>query len=138
MSITRIWERLYLGSLKDASQLAAANPFGITAVVSLCSHKVPHRARNVSYTRVPIADSRPISARQFEAVMAAIAQGIRQGNLLIHCVGGVSRSPIMAAAWMHRCGYLNLVGSLLTIAQLRPITDPSPVLLRSVGEHLSR
>ena len=125
MSITRIWERLYLGSLKDASQLAAANPFGITAVVSLCSHKVPHRARNVSYTRVPIADSRPISARQFEAVMAAIAQGIRQGNLLIHCVGGVSRSLI-------------IVGSLLTIAQLRPITDPSPVLLRSVGEHLSR
>ena len=35
MSMTRIWERLYLGSLQDAADLAAANPFGITAVLSL-------------------------------------------------------------------------------------------------------
>jgi hypothetical protein len=37
IGMTRIWERLYLGSLKDAAQLAAANPFGITAVLSLLS-----------------------------------------------------------------------------------------------------
>jgi len=79
--ITRVWERLYLGSLKDAARLAAENPFGITAVVSLCSHKVPHKASGVSYTRVPIADSRPISAKQFDAVMAAIAEGVRNGKL---------------------------------------------------------
>ena len=33
--MTRIWERLYVGNLKDAAQLAAENPFGITAVLSL-------------------------------------------------------------------------------------------------------
>lgn len=90
MGMTRIWDRLYLGSLEDAAQLAAENPFGITSVVSLCSHKVPHKASGVSYAHVPIADSRPISARQFDAVMAAIA----------HCVGGMGRSPIMMAAPM--------------------------------------
>jgi protein-tyrosine phosphatase len=136
--ITRVWERLYLGSLRDAEQLASSNPLCITSVVSLCSHKVPHQARGVSYTRVPIADSRPISARQFDAVMAAIAQGVRQGNLLIHCVGGVSRSPTMAAAWMHRCGYLNIVAALVEIAKRRPTIDPSAVLLRSVAAHLRR
>jgi len=136
--ITRIWERLYLGSLKDAARLAAENPFGITAVVSLCSHKVPHKASGVSYTRVPIADSRPISAKQFDAVMAAIAEGVRNGKLLIHCVGGMSRSPIMTAAWLHRCGCLNIVAALLEIAERRPTIDPSPVLLRSVAAHLCR
>ena len=30
MGMTKIWERLYLGSLRDAAQLAAENPFGIT------------------------------------------------------------------------------------------------------------
>jgi hypothetical protein len=104
--ITSVWERLYIGSLKDAAQLATENPFGITAVVSLCSHKVPRKARGLSYTRIVIADSSPISARQFDAVMAAIAQGVRHGKLLIHCLGGVNRSPIMAAAWLHRCGCL--------------------------------
>jgi protein-tyrosine phosphatase len=138
MGITRIWERLYLGSLKDAAQLATANPFSITAVVSLCSHKVPHKANGVSYAGVPIADSSPISPRKFEEIMAEVAKGVRRGNLLIHCVGGMSRSPIMTAAWMHRCGYLNLVAALLEIAERRPIIDPSPVLLRSVAAHLCR
>jgi hypothetical protein len=44
VGMTRIWERLYLGSLNDAAQLAAENRFGISAVLSLCSHKVPHKA----------------------------------------------------------------------------------------------
>jgi protein-tyrosine phosphatase len=108
--ITRVWERLYLGSLKDAAQLAAENPFGITAVLSLCSHKVPQKASGVSYTRVPIADSRPISAKEFDSVMAAIAEGVRNGKLLIHCVGGMSRSPIMTAAWLHRFWYMLSAG----------------------------
>ena len=138
MGITKIWERLYLGSLNDAAQLAGENPFGITAVVSLCSHKVPREAKGVSYARIVIAESSPISARQFDAVMAAIAQGVRHGKLLIHCAGGVNRSPIMAAAWLHRCGCLNLVEALLAIKERRPIIDPSPVLLRSVAAHLRR
>jgi protein-tyrosine phosphatase len=136
--ITRVWERLYLGSLRDAEQLATSNPLRITSVVSLCSHKVPHKASGVRYTRVPIPDSRPISARQFNAVMAAIAEGIRNDKLLIHCVGGVSRSPIMTAAWLHRCGCLNIVTALREIAERRPAIDPSPALLRSVAAHLRR
>jgi protein-tyrosine phosphatase len=138
MGMTRIWERLYLGSLDDAAQLAADNPFGITTVLSLCSHKVPRKAKGISYTRIPIADSRPISARQFDAVMAAIAQGVRHGYLLIHCVGGISRSPIMTAAWLHRCGCMHLVAALLAIRERRPVIDPSLALLRSVAVHLSR
>jgi protein-tyrosine phosphatase len=137
IGMTRIWERLYLGSLKDAAQLAVANPFGITAVLSLCSRKVPYRASRINYTRIPIAESRPISARKFEAVMGAISQSVRHGTLLIHCVAGINRSPVMTAAWLHRCGYLNLVAALVEIDRRRPI-NPSPVFLRSVAEHLRR
>ena len=69
VGMTRIWERLYLGSIRDAAQLAAENPFGITAILSLCSRKVPKRASRINYTRIPIVESCPISAREFEAVM---------------------------------------------------------------------
>ena len=100
--------------------------------------KCPREAKGVRYARIVIAESSPISARQFDAVMAAIAQGVRHGKLLIHCAGGVNRSPIMAAAWLHRCGCLNLVEALLAIKERRPIIDPSPVLLRSVVAHLRR
>ena len=86
---------------------------------------------------MPIADSRPIAAQRFEEVMKAIERGVHQGELLVHCVGGMSRSPIMVAAWLHRCGYAGIDKALAEIAELRDI-DPSPTLLRSVQETLSR
>jgi hypothetical protein len=45
MGMTGIWERLYLGSLKDAAQLAAENQFGITSAVPLYSHNPAHAKR---------------------------------------------------------------------------------------------
>src|SRR5215467_9815501 len=44
--MTKIWDRLYLGSFKDAEQLATTNPHRIRAVVSLCEEEVP-RASNI-------------------------------------------------------------------------------------------
>lgn len=87
---------LYLSNLKDAERLATANPFRITAV-SVCAEEVVRRAEGVTYAHIPIADSRPISAQRFDEIMGAIEKGIRRGNLLVHCVGGSSRSPIILA-----------------------------------------
>lgn len=134
--MTRIWDRLYLGSFKDAQQLPTANPCGITAVVSLCEEEAS-RGANIRYVHLPIADSRPISAQKFESIMQAIQEGVRRGILLVHCVGGSSRSPIMLAAWMHRCGYAAIDKALAELAEMRDI-QPSPVLLKSVREALTR
>ena len=134
--MTNILDKLYLGSLKDAERLAIANPCGITAVVSLCEEAVC-RAPNISYVHLPIADSRPIAAQRFEEIMKAIADGVQRGKLLVHCVGGMSRSPILLAAWLHRCRYAGIDKALAEIAELRDI-DPSPVLLKSVREALTQ
>lgn len=136
--MTRVWERaLFLGSLKDAEQLSSVNPRKIAAVLSLCPEEIKRKSETIHYMRVPIADSQPISPRQFGEIMAAIEQALRRGNLLIHCGAGFSRSPIMAAAWMDRCGYASIDKSLAEIAELRDI-DPSPILLKSIKEHISR
>jgi protein-tyrosine phosphatase len=134
--MTKIWERLYLGNFKDAEGLATANSCGIGTVVSLCEDSVRRRT-NISYVHLPIADSRPIAAQRFDEIMVAIERGVHQGKLLVHCVGGMSRSPIMVAAWLHRCGYAEIDKALAEIAELRDI-DPSPTLLRSVQERLSQ
>ena len=136
--ITRVWERLHLGSLKDAERLAFDNSMGITAVISLCPEEILPSAQGIAYVKIPIADAQPISTQQFDEIMESIEQGLRRGNLLIHCAAGFSRSPIVAAAWMHRCGYLNFEAALQEIGRLRPTIDPSPVLLKSVKEELSR
>jgi protein-tyrosine phosphatase len=102
--VTRIWERLYLGNTKDAEQIANANPMGIAAVISLCAEAPRSRGKDLSYTSIPIDDSGLLSARKFAAVMSAIATAVGRGKVLVHCAGGMSRSPILLAAWLDHCG----------------------------------
>ena len=135
--MTKIWERLFLGSLKDAEQLARSNPQRITTVVSLCRQQAVRRASKITYIHIPIPDARPISAQKFEDIMYAMAIGVRRGNLLVHCLEGMNRSPILIAAWMHRCGYAGIDKALSEIAALRDLA-PSDTLLRSVKDLLSK
>ena len=136
MPMSRLCSRLFVGGIKDAERLATDNAAGITVVISLCAEQIAPKRRDIKYVRIPIEDARPVTPPQFEAVMAAIAEHIRGGRVLLSCGAGMSRSPIFAAAWMHRVGYLHVESALLEIAELRPTIDPSPVLLKSVKEHL--
>jgi protein-tyrosine phosphatase len=136
IEMTRIWGRLYLGSSADAERLSHFNPTGITTVVSLCEEKLLRRSPGVNYVHISIADAQPISVGQFDAIMDALAENIRWGTVLLHCGSGMSRAPIMTAAWMHVVGYKDIDAALEEIAGMRPIVAPSKTLLSSVRRHL--
>jgi hypothetical protein len=135
--VTKIWERLYLGSLKDAEQLARSNPQRIATVVSLCRQQTVQRAPKIIYIHIAIPDAHPISVQKFEDIMFAMAIGVRRGNLLLHCLQGMNRSPILMAAWMDRCGYAGIDKALSEIAELRDLA-PSRTLLTSVQDLLRK
>ena len=134
--MTRVWERLLVGGINDAERRAPAIPDGITSVITLCSDAVKNRASSINYIQLPIADARPISVAKFDSILDAIAKNVRWGTVLLHCFAGLSRAPILAAAWMHVVGYKNIEAALLEISELCPIINPSPVLLKSVKELL--
>jgi protein-tyrosine phosphatase len=136
VQVTRIWERLYLGGRNDAERLYQSNPFNITTVVSLCEEEVIRHNLDINYIHIPIADASRLGVGQFDAIIDAIAENVRWGTVLLHCGSGVSRAPIMTAAWMHVAGYKNVDGALEEIAELRPIIAPSKILLSSVRRHL--
>ena len=94
------------------------------------------RNPGINYVHVPIADAAPVTVGQFDAIMDAIAENVRWGTVLLHCGAGVSRSPILTAAWMHVVGYKNIEAALKEIKGLRPIISPSSILLVSVKELL--
>ena len=135
--MTKIWERIYLGSLKDAERLARSNSQRIATVISLCPERVVGRDPKITYIHLPIPDSRPISAQKFEDILFAIAIGVRRGNVLVHCREGLNRSPILTAAWMDRCGYADVDKALAEIARKRDLA-PSRTLLTSVHGLLRR
>ena len=134
--MTQVWERLFIGSTKDAERLATSNPHRVTTVLSLCAEPVVKRARKVNYLQIPIPDAAPISVGEFDAVIDGIAENIRWGTVLLQCGSGFNRAPIMAAAWMHVVGYKNIDAALEEIAGLRPTITPSDTLLASAKEHL--
>ena len=135
--MTRIWEKICVGNLKDAELLARSNPEGIATVISLTREQAVARAQAITYIHIPIPDSRPLSGQKFEDIMFAIAIGVRRGNLLVHCQAGMSRSPILVAAWMQRCGYAGIDKALSEIGAQRELA-PSRTLLKSVKEMLSK
>lgn len=135
--MTKIWERLFIGSIADAEELAGGNPEHITTVVSLSEIPVDARRASIAYLHYPVEDAEPISVRQFDRILDAIAENIRWGRVLLNCSVGVSRAPSLAAAYMDAVGYRNLDAALKEIKQLRPFIRPSSTLLKSLKEHLA-
>jgi protein-tyrosine phosphatase len=136
IDVTKIWERLFLGSLYDADRLRVANPLGITTVVSLTETAPCNTRREISYIHLHVEDAQAIPVDQFDAIMRAISDNIRRGKLLIHCGSGVSRAPVITAAWMHLTGYKHFDAALEEIARLRPFINPSAILVASVRGYL--
>jgi hypothetical protein len=135
--VTKIWERLYLGSLNDAAQLARSNPRRIATVISLCRQKAVGRVPKITYIHIPIPDAAAIPAQKLEDILYAMAIGLRRGSVLVHCREGMNRSPILVAAWMDRCGYAEIDRALSEIAKRRDLA-PSRALLTSVRDLLRK
>jgi protein-tyrosine phosphatase len=133
--MTKIWERLHIGGLADANELAADNPSGITTVVSLCEVPVENKRLGINYLHLPITDDEPVPVYQFDAIIDALSENIKWGTVLLHCSLGISRAPSMAAAYMDACGYKSIDAAIREIQEVRCI-HPSDVLLKSLKEHL--
>jgi protein-tyrosine phosphatase len=134
---TRVWERLWVGGLPDAEELAKQNPHRISTVISLSQFPVESKRNNVAYVHLPIEDGQPLSVGNFDRIMDAIAESIRWGVVLINCGAGVSRAPTMTASWMHCVGYRNIDSALVEIKKLRPFINPSRSLVNSIRRHLA-
>jgi protein-tyrosine phosphatase len=89
----------------------------------------------VNYLHYPMRDARPIPVGHFDEIIDNLFENLRWGKVLVHSRAGVNRAPIMAAAWMHCCGYKNIDAALADIGRLRTV-EPNPILLSSIKEHL--
>ena len=111
-------------------------PHGIGAAVSLSATGPCNTRCGINYVHLHVEDAQAIPIRQFDAIIGALAENTRRGKVLIHGGSGISRAPVMTAAWMHAVGYKSLDAALLEIAELRPIIAPSAIIIASVKAHL--
>jgi len=134
--VTQVWERLFIGGLSDAEELAAGNPHRITTVVSLSEIPVEAKRASINYLHFAIEDDEPVSVWQFDRILDALYENIRWGTVLLHCSQGISRAPSMVAAYMDAVGFKSIDAALEEIKRLRPFISPSTTLVKSLKEHL--
>lgn len=134
--MTQVWERLFIGGLADAEELAENNPHGVSTVISLSEIPVESKNRGINYLHLPIEDDERVPVREFDRILDALYENIRWGRVLLHCSQGMSRAPSLAASYLAAVGYKNIDAAIYEIRKARPFIHPSNILLNSLKENL--
>jgi protein-tyrosine phosphatase len=91
---------LWIGTARDARDLRAVLAAGIEAVVDLAKMCEPVKpTREMVYLRFPLVDGADNPPWLLRAAVSAVAELVRLDvPTLVACDGGMSRSPVIAAA----------------------------------------
>lgn len=133
MSWNRITHNLFVGSsLREASEIEELRSQGITAIFSLQTEedigehglqweKKAALAAGLGFRNVPVKDFDTAELqRKLPECVLALDEMLRAGHTVyLHCTAGVSRSPTVAVAYMHRCLAWPLEQALLCVQEAR-------------------
>jgi histidinol-phosphate aminotransferase len=131
-----ITSQLAVGSREDAENGAALAACGIDAILSLVPLARPAAvARQLS---LELLDRVALPGTLIdEALNFLLDQTARGRRVLVHCEMGISRSPSIAAAYLHRAQGIDLGEAVRQVQAARPITEPHPTLMASLSRHFA-
>eukprot|EP00117_Sycon_ciliatum_P012086 scpid92523/ scgid4556/ Dual specificity protein phosphatase 12; Glucokinase-associated dual specificity phosphatase len=118
---------LFLGAASDALDEDQIVDNGITHILSLLSEPLPPLDCHGKVKFVPIldcdtADLLAVLEDCLEFVSSAVKSG---GNVLVHCIAGVSRSSSVVIAYLMRTEKLNFYQAYKEVQKKRPIISPN-------------
>jgi protein-tyrosine phosphatase len=96
--------KLYLGNQKDSSDLICLQQLNITHILNV-THNIPNLFENMDkfrYLTLPVEDNSDgnmmdLFPKAFDFIDAALSG---TGSVLVHCVGGISRSSTIIIAYL--------------------------------------
>jgi protein-tyrosine phosphatase len=143
MKCYQITSNLWLGPCpQDAADMRYLKALGITAILSLQSQadlgqrevgwpESAAQAEGLDFNNVPVTDFDSLDlAWKLPRCVKVLDELLRAGNTVyLHCTAGVSRSPTVAAAYLHWCLKSTLDEALTRVKQV-PQTCPLGDVIR--------
>lgn len=130
--MTKVLDRLFLGCFRNAERLIEDNPRGITHVVNCTTELLTLPRRQFHIIQMDQLDGADWNVQKVYAAIRWMHQAIEGGKkVLVHCHAGISRSPVMTAAYLYTCGF-DFDRALDQIKLLRPQVLPHPAITASM------
>lgn len=124
---------LAIGALSEATDAGLRRQHGIDAVLSLLAVDFDAGA---SHLTLAVVDRVALPGATIRRATAFIErQRLAGRKTLLHCQMGISRSPALAACYLHEYAGLPLADAIGHVGRLRPVADPHPALLESITAH---
>ena len=138
-----IADHIFLGSEKCASDFNFLAKNNITRVLVIGRHieQFFETDPRFTYLQIPINDETTENIRQyFDQCFAFIEErlakdGETEGNLLVHCVAGMSRSPTVVIAYLMEKYSLSAADALNFVKHKRSIVNPNAGFLRQLKKY---
>lgn len=129
-----VMPQLAVGSRADAADGAALQAAGIDTLLSLAPLARP--AEVALQLGLAVADRVALPAATIRAAAAFLAGRVAAGHrVLMHCEQGISRSPALAACFLHEHLGVSLDEAFARVRAARPQAEPHPALVASIRAH---
>lgn len=129
---------IYLGPCSAASSKTFLTANSVSHVLSVGASPSA-KVDGVTYHRISLSDSPSSSITKVcdsacTIIDAALKSNNGAGKILIHCSAGISRSPMVVAAYLMKRRDMSLKAALKQILQVRPQVSPNPGFLQQLKE----
>jgi histidinol-phosphate aminotransferase len=126
--------QIAVGSRVNAEDAAGLSECGIGALLSLAP--VPRPAGIARQLSLQVKDREAFGADVIDDAVGFLKEQAGHGRrVLIHCEQGISRSPALAACYLHEAHGMDLDAAIEQVRISRPIAEPHPALLASMRAH---
>jgi dual specificity MAP kinase phosphatase len=130
--ISKITDRIYIGTYHSATMLDFTNSAGITHVLN-CTPDPHDGLSKFRVSQLNINDGYEIPFDTIQFALGFIDKAVRDGKVLVHCHAGVSRSVSLVCAHLMRAGF-SWDEALEFVRSKRPQAFPHPKIERSIKQ----